>query len=214
MASESSQSSTPLYYYFYQCEKLIGTSNYSSWAAAVQLWFQGQGRVDHLTKQAKDIPCNVKPNGYKLMSPYSILSFSIDVKLQPQYYAFTTCYDVWNKVKRVYSNDVYRLYNVVSNLTTVKLENIDIQTYFGKLDCVIADFESLMPFANDVDKHAKPRSGKRPRVRVYAAADWNDELNALVVRGKRSLLTEQRGARGYGHCSPLKKKRKNSRSKP
>jgi len=192
----------PQYYAFTTC--------YDVWNKVKRVY----SNDDHLTKQAKDIPCNVKPNGYKLMSPYSILWFSIDVKLQPQYYAFTTCYDVWNKVKRVYSNDVYRLYNVVSNLTTVKLENIDIQTYFGKLDCVIADFESLMPFANDVDKHAKPRSGKRPRVRVYAAADWNDELNALVVRGKRSLLTEQRGARGYGHCSPLKKKRKNSRSKP
>jgi len=40
------------------CQKLIEMSNYSSSAAAAQLWFQGQGYADHLTKQAKDIPRN------------------------------------------------------------------------------------------------------------------------------------------------------------
>jgi len=78
--------------------------------------------------------------------------FSIDVKLQPQYHTFTTCYDVWNKAKRVYSNDVHRLYNVVFNLIIVKLENNDIQRYLGKLDCLIVDFESLIPFSNDADQ--------------------------------------------------------------
>ena len=77
--------------------------------------------------------------------------------MQPQYHAFITCYDVWNKAKRVYSNDVHRLYNVVSNLIIVKLENNDIQTYLGKLDHLIADFESLMPFTNDAVKHAEKR---------------------------------------------------------
>ncbi|KAJ1431706.1 hypothetical protein SESBI_06942 [Sesbania bispinosa] len=63
MASDGSDSNTTSAVTFttvplIPCEKLTGTSNYSSWAAAVQLWFQGQGRADHLTKQAKDIPHN------------------------------------------------------------------------------------------------------------------------------------------------------------
>jgi hypothetical protein len=37
------------------CEKLTGTTNYNIWAASVKLWFQGQGREDYLTKQARDI---------------------------------------------------------------------------------------------------------------------------------------------------------------
>jgi len=74
-----------------------------------------------------------------------------------EYHAFTTCYDVWNKAKRVYSNDVHCLYNVVSNLIIVKLENNDIQTYLGELDHLIADFELLMPFTNDAVKHAEQR---------------------------------------------------------
>ncbi|KAJ1398813.1 gag-polypeptide of LTR copia-type [Sesbania bispinosa] len=129
MASDNSHSNTTSAVTFtivplIPCEKLTETSNYSSWAAAVQL---------------------------------CVLWFSIDVKLQPQYQAFTTCYDVWNKAKKVYSNDVHCLYNVVSNLITVKLENHDIQTYLGKLDRLIADFDALMPFTNDADKHAEQR---------------------------------------------------------
>ncbi|KAJ1421323.1 Zinc finger, CCHC-type superfamily [Sesbania bispinosa] len=163
MASDSSHSNTTSAVTFttvplIPCEKLTGTSNYSSWAAAVQLWFQGQGRSDHLTKQAKDIPRNDQARWKQIdASLCSVLWFSIDVKLQPQYQAFTTCYDVWNKANKVYSNDVHCLYNVVSNLITVKLENHDIQTYLGKLDRLIADFDALMPFTNDADKHAEQR---------------------------------------------------------
>ncbi|KAJ1407731.1 Retrovirus-related Pol polyprotein from transposon TNT 1-94 [Sesbania bispinosa] len=51
----------------------------------------------------------------------------------------------------------YRLYNVVSNLISVKLENHDIQTYLGKLDRLIVDFDALMPFTNDADKHVEQR---------------------------------------------------------
>ncbi|ESW04625.1 hypothetical protein PHAVU_011G111500 [Phaseolus vulgaris] len=101
------------------CEKLIGTSNYSSWAAVVQLWFQGN-QID--------------------VSLRSILWFSNDVKLQPQYQAFTTYYDVWNKPERVYFNDNHSLYNVVYNHISLKLEDRDIKTYLSKLDRLIADF--------------------------------------------------------------------------
>lgn len=35
--------------------KTDGIANYSTWSAVVQLWFRGQGRKDHLTKQLKDV---------------------------------------------------------------------------------------------------------------------------------------------------------------
>ena len=118
----------------------------------------GQGRENHMTKQAKDIP-NTDEARWKQIdaSLCSVLWFSIDGKLQLQYQAFTTCYVVWNKAKRLYSNDVHRIYKVVSNLISIKLENHDIQTYLGKLDHLIADFDALMPITNDADKHAKQR---------------------------------------------------------
>ncbi|GAU16293.1 hypothetical protein TSUD_299250 [Trifolium subterraneum] len=37
------------------CEKLTGTANYNIWAASVKLWFQGQGREDHLPPTTMDV---------------------------------------------------------------------------------------------------------------------------------------------------------------
>jgi hypothetical protein len=141
------------------CEKLIGLANYSSWLAAVQLWFEGQGREDHLAKQASEIPESERPRWKQVdASLCVVLWFLIDAKLQPQYQAFRTCYEVWTKAKRIFSNDVHRLYGVVSNFISLKLENMDIQSYLGKLDRLIADFDSLMPFTNDAAKHSTQRS--------------------------------------------------------
>ena len=37
-------------------EKLIGSENYLSWSASVELWFMGQGYEDHLITPEDDIP--------------------------------------------------------------------------------------------------------------------------------------------------------------
>ncbi|KAL6323893.1 hypothetical protein AAG906_005890 [Vitis piasezkii] len=37
-------------------EKLVGSENYLSWFASVELWFMGQGYEDHLVTEAVDIP--------------------------------------------------------------------------------------------------------------------------------------------------------------
>jgi hypothetical protein len=82
------------------CEKLTGSATYSSWSAAVQLWFEGQGHEDHLTKQASEIPEADRPRWKQIdASLCAVLWFSIDAKLQPQYQAFRTCYEVWTKAK-------------------------------------------------------------------------------------------------------------------
>ena len=37
-------------------KKLVGSENYLSWSASVELWFMGQGYQDHLVTQEVDIP--------------------------------------------------------------------------------------------------------------------------------------------------------------
>ena len=37
-------------------EKLVGSENYLSWSASMELWFMGQGYEDHLVTQEVDIP--------------------------------------------------------------------------------------------------------------------------------------------------------------
>ncbi|KAJ1379502.1 Zinc finger, CCHC-type superfamily, partial [Sesbania bispinosa] len=109
-------------------------------------------------KLIKDIPTKDQSRWKQIdASLCSVLWFSIDAKLQAQYQSFKTCYDVWTKAKKVYSNDINRLYTVVSNLISVKKQDMDMQSYLSKLDSLIADFDSLMPFTDNADEHAKQR---------------------------------------------------------
>ncbi|KAJ1410887.1 hypothetical protein SESBI_21696 [Sesbania bispinosa] len=39
----------------------------------------------------------------------------------------------------------------------MKKQDMDMQSYLSKLDSLIADFDSLMPFTDNVDEHAKQR---------------------------------------------------------
>ena len=137
------------------CEKLIGT-NYSTWAAAVQLWFQGQGRTDHLTTKSTDVPTDNRARWKQIgASSCNVLWFSLVPNLQAQYQAFTTSYDVGTKAKKVYSNDVHRFYSVLTSLINIKMANMDMQSYLGKLDRLIVEYSTLMPFTSDAETFYK-----------------------------------------------------------
>ena len=56
---------------------------------------------------------------------------------------------MWRKAKEVSSNNVHRFYSVLTSLMNIKLENIDMQTYLGKLDHLIVDYSTFMPFTTD-----------------------------------------------------------------
>lgn len=79
------------------CQKLVGAANFASWAAVVELWFEGQAHEDHFLKQYKDIPTKEQAAWKQVdASLSSVLWYSsIDDKLQPQFCSFKTCYDVW-----------------------------------------------------------------------------------------------------------------------
>ncbi|PNX60884.1 hypothetical protein L195_g060398 [Trifolium pratense] len=65
------------------CEKLVGAANYAGWVASVELWFEGQGRQDHLLKQYKNIPTKDQASWKQVdASLCSVLWYSIDAKLQ------------------------------------------------------------------------------------------------------------------------------------
>ncbi|RVX17918.1 Retrovirus-related Pol polyprotein from transposon TNT 1-94 [Vitis vinifera] len=66
-------------------EKLVGSENYLSWSASVELWFMGQGYEDHLVTQEADIP-----------------------------EAYKTCFKFWTQAKGLYTNDIQRLYKFLT----------------------------------------------------------------------------------------------------
>lgn len=88
----------------------------------------------------------------------TVLWFSIAPNLQAQYQAFSTCNEVWEKAKKVFSNDVHCLYSVILKLDTLKLQNMDMQAYLSKLHALKASYETLMPYAKDATVHSEQQS--------------------------------------------------------
>ncbi|RVW79073.1 Retrovirus-related Pol polyprotein from transposon RE1 [Vitis vinifera] len=71
-------------------EKLVGSENYLSWSASVELWFMGQGYEDHLVTQEADILRLIEYNGGDRCT-----------------------------VKGLYTNDIQRLYKVSSSIVNI-----------------------------------------------------------------------------------------------
>ncbi|RVW63226.1 Copia protein [Vitis vinifera] len=55
-------------------KKLIGSENYLSWFASVELWFMGQGYEDHLVTQEADIPEISRPSADQILGSSSVPS--------------------------------------------------------------------------------------------------------------------------------------------
>jgi len=55
------------------------------------------------------------------------------------------------KPKKIYSDGVDHFYNVLTNLMNIKLENTNMKTYLGKLDCPIAKFSTSTAFTTGVE---------------------------------------------------------------
>lgn len=141
------------------CEKLTGSANYNVWARAVDMWFHGQGYEDHITTKLVDVAAAKLAKWKKMDASLCIvLWFSIAPNLQAQYQAFSTCNEVCEKAKKVFSNDVHCLYSVILKLDTLKLQNMDMQAYMSKLDALKASFETLMPYAKDATAHSEQQS--------------------------------------------------------
>ncbi|KAL6333578.1 hypothetical protein AAG906_028763 [Vitis piasezkii] len=84
-------------------EKLIGSENYLSWSASVELWFMGQCCEDHLVTPDDVIPDDDKVQWKKIEAQLcSVLWQSVDPKILHHI--------------RSYTNDIQRFYKMVSDI--------------------------------------------------------------------------------------------------
>ena len=102
-------------------EKLIGSENYLSWSASVELWFMGQGYEDHLITP-EDAISNVDKVQWKKIDAQlcSVLWQSVDPKILLHLWAYKTCSKFWNQAKVLYTNDIQRLYKVASAIVNIQ----------------------------------------------------------------------------------------------
>ena len=81
-------------------EKLVGSKNYLSWSASVELWFMGQGYEDHLVTQEADIPEVERVQWRKIDAQLcSVLWQSVDPKILLHLRAYKTCFKFWTQAK-------------------------------------------------------------------------------------------------------------------
>ena len=108
-------------------DKLTGSENYQSWADSVDLWFISNGCEDHLTTVNTSIPEDKRTQWKKTYALLcNILRQSIDVNTLYNIGAYKTCYTLWNQVKKLYTNDIQRLYRVISFIANLKQLGMDI----------------------------------------------------------------------------------------
>ena len=57
---------------------------------------------------------------------------------------FETCVDVWKEAEECYTNDIQRLYIVVSNIKNLKQES-SMESYLGPVQVLMQEFDALLP---------------------------------------------------------------------
>ncbi|RVX10877.1 Retrovirus-related Pol polyprotein from transposon TNT 1-94 [Vitis vinifera] len=132
-------------------EKLIGSENYLSWSASVELWFMGQGYEDHLVTQEADIPEVDRVQWRKIDAQLCRVFWQlVDPKILLHLRAYKTCFKFWNQAKGLYTNDIQRLYKVTSSIVNVRQQDMDLSTYIGQIASLKEEFLTVMPLTTDV----------------------------------------------------------------
>ncbi|RVX10513.1 Retrovirus-related Pol polyprotein from transposon RE1 [Vitis vinifera] len=103
-------------------EKLVGSENYLSWSASVELWFMGQGYEDHLVIQEADIPEVDRVQWRK-------------IDAQPKDYT------------RMISSVSYKVASAIVHLSQ---QDLDLSTYIGQIASLKEQFLTVMPLTPDV----------------------------------------------------------------
>ena len=132
-------------------EKLIGSENYLSWSASVELWFMGQGYEDHLITPEDVIP-NVDKVQWKKIDAQlcSVLWQSVDPKILLHLRAYKTCSKFWNQAKVLYTNDIQYLYKVAFAIVNIRQQDMDLSNYIGQIASLKEEFLTPMPLTSDV----------------------------------------------------------------
>lgn len=104
-----------------------------------------QGLADHLTTPSDKVEDKDKAVWSKTDNLLlSLLWQLIDPSLQPIFLNYTSCYDMWKQTTVLYTNDIQRLYIVVSNLFNLRQQGMSIPEFLGELSSIQLEFNSAL----------------------------------------------------------------------
>ena len=81
----------------------------------------------------------------------NILRQSIDAKTLYNIRAYKTCYTLWNQVKKLYTNNIKRLYQVISSIANLKQLSMDISSYSGRMFSLKDELISIFPKSTNIE---------------------------------------------------------------
>ena len=118
----------------------------------MDLWFIGNGCEDHLTTADTNIPEDKRTQWKKTDALLcNILRQSIDAKTLYNIGAYKTCYTLWNQVKKLYTTDIQRLYQVISSIANLKQLGMDISSYGGRMSALKDELISILPKSTNTE---------------------------------------------------------------
>ena len=126
--------------------RLKGSDNYQSLANSVTLWFTGNGVEDHLTSIESSIAADKRPRWWKhdaLLG--NIFQQSIEPKTLDNLGDDQTCQPLWIQAKNLYTNDVQRLYRVISSVDSLEQHGIELSSFVGRMFALTNELISVMP---------------------------------------------------------------------
>ena len=109
-------------------------------------WFISNGCENHLTIAYTSIPKDKRTQWKKTDALLcNILQQSIDAKTLYNIEAYKTCYTLWNKVKKMYTNDIQHLYWVISSNANLKQLGMDISSHGRRMSALKDELISILP---------------------------------------------------------------------
>ena len=123
----------------------LNWKNYLSWSASVELWFLGQGRYDHLEKEADDIPTENRDQWKTLdFQLCAVLWQSVEPDLLETLRSFKTCYSFWKNAQDIFANDIQNLFDSANRAFSLKQTSHDMTSHIAKAKAAVEELRKFL----------------------------------------------------------------------
>ena len=112
--------------------QLKGSDNYQSWVNSITLRFTRNGVEDHVTSTESSVEEDKRPQWRKHDALLcNILQQSIKPKTLDNLRDYQTFQLLWTQAKNLYTNDVQRLYRVISSVDSLEQPGMELSSFVG-----------------------------------------------------------------------------------
>ena len=123
----------------------LNWKNYLSWSASVELWFLGQGRYDHLEKEADDIPAENRDQWMTLdFQLCAVLWQSVEPDLLETLRSFKTCCSFWKNAQDIFANDIQNLFDSANRAFSLKQTSHDMTSHIAKAKAAVEELRKFL----------------------------------------------------------------------